>query len=300
MLAPNVAIADTLLRAGADVHRQDEYGLDALSYALDHGHEPLIAHLLQAGADINRRNRYGWTRLRSAAFGRDPEMVALLLRLGADPTQDRGKLLSAASWYASAGYHAGTERTIDLLVAAGEEVNATDHHGYTALHCAVHGYAHTPSDEHWWNASSDGSDETATRALLKHGADPNAAGSNSMTPLLLVVRSSFGAEPCIAALLDAGADVEKAAHGGITPTMWAAAYGQVENLRLLLAHGADAGRVDRFGHDARYYARQYLASLRAEAEEERSADEENAQAQEWRQEREQSARSCIALLETRG
>lgn len=297
MLAGNVAMAEALLDAGADLHHQDAIGFDVLSYALDSGNEALVARLLQAGADLNRRNMYGWTRLRSAAFGRNPEAVAQLLKLGADPALDRGKLLSAASWYGSTGYGEATERTIDLLVGAGEDVNATDHHGYTALHCAVHGYAHTPSDEEWWNASSDGSDETATRALLKHGADPNAAGTNGITPLLLAVQSSAGAEPCIAALLAAGADVDKEGHLGITPLMAAAAYGMAENLRLLLAHGADAKRVDHFGHDAGYYARQYLAQLRAETEGDSSEGEVDEQSQVWRREREQNAQKCIALLE---
>jgi ankyrin repeat protein len=296
MWVRDVAIADALLAAGADVQRQDDYGFDVLAYVLDSGNDALIARLLQAGADLNQRNKYGWTRLRAAAFGRNPEAVAQLLKLGADPALDRGKLLSAASWYGSAGYSAATERTIDLLVAAGEDVNAADAHGYTALHCAVHGYAHTPSDEEWWNASSDGADETATRVLLRHGADPNAAGTNGMTPLLLAVQSSYGAEPCLEALVAAGAEVDKPGHLGITPLMAAAAYGMAENLRLLLAHGADATRADHFGHDAGYYARQYLAHLRAEAEEEGSTGAADEESHAWRRKREENAQRCLALL----
>ncbi len=295
MLADSVEMADLLLKAGADVHLEDENGNDAFHYALDQGDEAWLRQLLEAGADVNRRNRLGRTRLHWAAFGREPDLLALLLKLGADPSLDRGKLLSAASWYGREGYSEATERTIDLLVAAGEDVHATDDHGYTALHCAVLGYAHTPSDEHWWNASSDGSDETATRALLKHGADPDAAGSNGMTPLALAVQSDYGAEPCIAALLAAGADLEKAGPVGITPLMRAAYRGRVETLRLLLAHGADAGRVDRFGHDARYYAEEYRARLRSEAEE-NSAEEADEETHAWYQEQAENARLCLALL----
>lgn len=300
MFANSVGMVDLLLKAGADVHPVDDGNGDALSYALDRGDEAIIARLLQAGADLDWRDRRNWTRLRTAAFRREPDSVALLLKLGADPSLDRGKLLSAASWYANEGYAEETEQTIDLLVAAGEDVHATDDHGYTALHCAVLDYAHTPSDEHWWNASSDGSDETATRALLKHGADPNAAGRNGMTPLLLVVQSSNGAGPCITALLAAGADLEKADPGGITPLMRAAYRGRAENVRLLLDHGADASRIDRFGHDARYYAEQYLAHLRSKAGEEGAAEEADEETQAWQQKQEQRAQLCIALLDGPG
>jgi ankyrin repeat protein len=305
MLAGDAAMAELLLDAGAQIDQVDEAGFDALSGALDNGDTELIQRLLQAGADLNRRNRHGWTRLRQAAFARNPDALGLLLRLGADPTLDRGRLLSAASWYGYAGYHEAAERTIDLLVAAGEDVHATDHYGYTPLHCAVLGFAVTPSDELWWNASSDGSDVTATRALLKHSADPNAAGSNGRTPLLLAVESGYESTPCVKALLAAGADIEKAGRGGITPLMRAAYCGQAEDVRLLLAAGADLRRVDHFGHDAAYYAEQRLANLNEEAEAEVAETAEETEVERrmkeerlrWREERSQNAQRCRALIE---
>lgn len=298
MLADSAEMADLLLNAGADVHLLDVDDRDALFYALERANEAVIQRLHKAGADLNWGDELGWTRLRIAAFHREPETLALLLNYGADPARNRGKLLSAASCQVRAGDNEATERTIDLLMAAGEDVHATDDYGYTALHsaCAALNFTYTPVDEHWWNAASLGPDETATRTLLKYGAAPNATGSNGMTPLLLAVQSAYGAGPCIEALLAADADLEKTGPAGITPLMRAAYRGRDENLRLLLAHGADASRVDRYGHDARYYAEQALACLRSELEKERSAEEPDEEILSWYQEQEENTQLCLALL----
>ena len=108
--------------------------------------------------------------------------------------------------------------------------------------------------------------------------------------------SGYGTGPCSEALLAAGADLEKAGPGGITPLMRAAYRGHVENLRLLLAHGADVNRVDRFVHDARYYAEQYRVHLRSETEEEGSAAEADEARQAWFQAQKQRAQLCLVLL----
>ncbi|MCB0120993.1 MAG: ankyrin repeat domain-containing protein, partial [Caldilineaceae bacterium] len=228
--------------------------------------------------------------------------------LGADPSLDRGKLLSAASWNATAGDNPAVAATIVQLVAAGEDVNATDGHGYGPLHCAVHGYNHTPDEATWWNASSDGSDVSATRALLAHGADPNLAGANGMTPLLLAVESSYESTPCVAALLEQGADPALAGHGGITPLMRAVNAGEAENVRLLLAQGVDVQQRDRYGHDALHYATERLQQLmtpeQADEDENEEAGKEllEPELRAWMAELNQraidKAALCVALLKT--
>src|SRR5690606_26566483 len=135
--------------------------------------------------------------------------------------------------------------------------------------------------------------------LLKHSADPNAAGTNGMTPLLLAASAGYGGKLCVAALLDAGAEVDKTGSGGITPLMLAASHRQVESVRILLTHGADARRSDGYGHDALFYARQSLVSLSEDADV--SGIEEDAETKAWHlqytQEQEANGQRCIALLE---
>lgn len=110
------------------------------------------------------------------------------------------------------------------------------------------------------------------------------------------IGSGYGTGPCSEALLAAGADLEKAGPGGITPLMRAAYRGRVENLRLFLAHGADVNRVYRFGYDARYYAEQYRVQLRSETEEVGLAEEADEELQAWFQAQAQRTQLCIVLL----
>ncbi len=299
MQAGTADVAAALLAAGADVDQVDDLGLDAMAHALESANGDVARSLQQAGADVNARNRYGWTRLRQAAFMRNVPALELLRDLGADPGLDRGKLLSAAAWYSSEGYVPATEQAIELLIELGEDVNAADDHGYTALHCAVSGDAHTPSDETWWNASSDGSDQTAARTLLRHGADPNRAGEDGFTPLLLAASSGLWADACIEALLAGGAEPNQPNLAGTTPLMLAAGRARAANLAILLAKGADPRRCDHYGQDALVYARRYLDDLLKEIDEVRSApDEEQSLILGYLQPREAEARTCIATLET--
>jgi len=298
MRAATGDVVAALLAAGANITQTDDLGLDAMAHALESANGDVARALQQAGADVNARNRYGWTRLRQAAFMRNVPALELLRDLGADPGLDRGKLLSAAAWYSSEGHVQATEQAIDLLIALGEDVNAADDHGYTALHCAVSGDAHTPSDETWWNASSDGSDQTAARTLLRHGADPNRAGDDGFTPLLLAAASGLWADACIEALLAGRADPNKPNLAGTTPLMLAAGRARAANLVILLANGADSQQRDHYGQDALAYARRYLDGLLKEIDEVRAApDEEQSLILEYLQPREAEARTCIASLE---
>ena len=76
------------------------------------------------------------------------------------------------------------------------------------------------------------------KALLDAGADPNAAGPDGQTPLMIVARTANVAAAKL--LLDKGANPNvKEAQRGQTALMWAAASSQGPMMRELLAHGAE-------------------------------------------------------------
>ena len=99
-----------------------------------------------------------------------------------------------------------------------------------------------PDASRLYHAARDGWSEVV-RWLLEHGADPNADGTPSgMKPLHIAAGSNRKTAACSltcsALLLDAGALVNTPSHSGIPPLLYAAVWGNLETLKLLLSRGA--------------------------------------------------------------
>jgi hypothetical protein len=76
----NIAIAQALLDAGADLEARDTKGETPLRRAVNCGHPEFISLLLARGADVNTRDKQGCTPLQAA---RRPDIAALLREHGA-------------------------------------------------------------------------------------------------------------------------------------------------------------------------------------------------------------------------
>jgi ankyrin repeat protein len=63
----------------------------------------------------------------------------------------------------------------------------------------------------------------------------------------MVYAAGNGNAACLQALLDAGGDLDQTDSEGETLLMWAAAYGKVDNVALLLARGARLDARDTRG-----------------------------------------------------
>ncbi len=90
------------------------------------------------------------------------------------------------------------------------------------------------------------------RFLTQHGANPNIADKNGITPLVLAANLGFidGVE----ALIKAGARVDVANNAGETPLISAVHRKDTALVRLLLSNGASPDRNDNSGRSARDYA----------------------------------------------
>ena len=117
---------------------------------------------------------------------------------------------------------AAEQRAVAVLRALmdqGEDVNAPQPDGATALHWAAH-----------WD------DVAMASELLVAGADPDAANDYGVTPLLLAAEN--GSAGMVAALLGAGAGPDAALPTGQTVLMTAARAGNVAAVEALLSAGA--------------------------------------------------------------
>jgi ankyrin repeat protein len=106
------------------------------------------------------------------------------------------------------------------LIAEGNEVNARQSDGATALH---------------WAAYRD--DLEIVNLLIKAGADAGAVNDFGVMPLSLACTN--GSAGVITALLDAGADVNGVLATGDTPLMTASRTGIADAVSVLLERGAD-------------------------------------------------------------
>lgn len=120
---------------------------------------------------------------------------------------------------------AGDLEQVRELIAQGENVDAMEADGSTALLWAAH-QSHPEMVE----------------ALLEAGADPDIANDFGVTPLLQASR--HGDARIMSALVGGGATVGLASPRGETPLMAASRSGNVEAVRLLLQRGADPNATE--------------------------------------------------------
>jgi ankyrin repeat protein len=100
-------------------------------------------------------------------------------------------------------------------------------------------------------ASREGHAEIV-QALVQARADVHKAAGNGVTPLIMA--SENGRLPVVQALLQAGADVDKAQDDGATPLIIASQYNHIPVMLALLRGGADANQTGADGHTLLYAA----------------------------------------------
>lgn len=269
----NVDLVAMLLARTKDVNAKEVAGgQTALMWAVAEMHPEVVRLLVARGADVHARSKGGWTPLLFAAQKGDVESARMLIAAGADVNERSspasGKLRSATGSMTPllVAAASGQEEIGIFLLNQGADPNASDGTA-TALHYAVRkGINYIRRDTVGDYDPRPNLAELA-KALLAHGADPNARikklpggslGSALInmvgaTPLWLAA-ASFD-DSLVRFLLAHGADPMLPTERGVTPLMVAAGVGRkddrpadeerraLENVKLLSELGNDVNEV---------------------------------------------------------
>ena len=130
----SIAVARALIAAGADVNAKDNIEDSPFLYAGAEGRNAILKMTLAAGADLKSTNRYGGTALIPAAHHGHVETVRILLgtAIEKDHVNKLGWTALLEAVILGDGGPLHTE-IVELLVAAGANVNIADRDGVTPL-----------------------------------------------------------------------------------------------------------------------------------------------------------------------
>jgi ankyrin repeat protein len=263
----SAAMVEKLLKAGVNPNATFlMHGETALMEAGRTGSVNAVKALLEHGADVNAKETLrGTTAAMWAAEQDHADVIRLLVDHGADLSvqsvvnqpKKRYGVNYKGTEFKSGGLTAlilaareGAVSSVEALVAGKADVNQVSGDGSTAMLVAI----------------QNGHYDVATY-LLNHGADPNLANEKGWNPLYLAVKHrniETGTIPVpnanqaldfVKLLLDKGANPnlrlkanteirngQRATwlnEAGATPFLRAALCGDIEVMKLLLAHGAD-------------------------------------------------------------
>ncbi|KAK6360671.1 hypothetical protein TWF730_006805 [Orbilia blumenaviensis] len=246
-----LTVMTILLKGGADINAQDEYGETALHKAVIYnnlpvcellineganrniqskeeksplyiaaydGYKEIVLKLLQGGEPkifVNAKNLNGWTALHGA-YDSAPITLALL-RAGADPNACNNSGATPMSFAAQTDQ----EEVLEILINHNGLVNGKDKKGWTPCHYATIG------------------DSIATfKLLISHKADINQVDSLGMTPLhFTITHQSVSIFDYITHHIDA--DINHVSESKGTPLTYAARKGSEDFVGALLTRNAD-------------------------------------------------------------
>jgi len=232
-------IVRMLLAAGAPVNAANHDQSTALMAAALSGDDKLVKLLLDAGAEVNAKDKEGETALFGAVrYGR-LDIVRLLLDAGADPNvSNQLPVNEADSGYTPLMYAAKRGvvpnspsvqdwlAIVKALLAKGGNPDARSARGTTAL-----------------SVAQDYGNQDIAKLLLQGGAKEVLTYKGLSLNDALLMAAGHGDAKEVKESLNAGADPEAASSAGVTPLLAAVYGGNAEAVRAVVEHGAQVNRV---------------------------------------------------------
>jgi ankyrin repeat protein len=229
----DVAAAELLIRAGANVAAANRDQATPLFLASVNGNAALIEMLLKAGADANAPVLWhGETALMVAARTGKLDAVKALLDHGAQVNAKEDLHGTTALMWAAEQGHAAV---LQLLIDRGAEVNAQA--AVLPIRKRGRGFA----------------SETALKAAASGAAGKGSLPlKGALSPLVYAVRE--GAMDCVQILVKAGADVNGLSADGSSPLLVAVQNGFYQVAQFLLDRGAKPNAANNKGWTPLYLA----------------------------------------------
>ena len=184
-----------LLNAGADINHLDQYGITALTCAVQYGQRGVCERpeflqctecakfLIEAGADVNACGTSGITAMYYVVDTGDEALLRALIKAGKGRYFVSKKLPGGDTVLMKAA-DKGNNRFVDLLIEAGADVNDVNSSGSTALMLAA-AMNHHECVKSLTKAGADVNkvDDSGNTALIE------AASSCSITPVRLLLHA---------------------------------------------------------------------------------------------------------------
>ena len=195
----------------------------ALMWAADMGICECVNKLVSAGADVNKMDNAKCTALTYATKGGQGGCMEILIEAGADVNKGTGLVMM------DMGYRSECKKTALMWLLS------SDLQGHRSLADGESMCYHMNNSQ--YNARIQKSSCNGFDALLAAGADVNIIDEKGRTALIYAAMQQDKPQ-YVKKLLDAGANVNMADFGEISPLMSALLYQAVKNVDLLLKAGA--------------------------------------------------------------
>lgn len=206
--AGNLERVKLLIKSGIDPNSRNNNGDTPLRFAAENGHLEVIKYLVeQEGVDINARNNSGTSPLMVASLNNDPKIVNYLTHFGANVNvtatafvrrirEGEGEVDTTVEGWTPlmAAAQMGDNKTIQALLDANADLNATDNDNWNALMYAVQS-GHLDTARYLVKAGIDLNVESAFKqTALSIAVD---AGNQPMVDFLKSVNAKDSSEPLL-------------------------------------------------------------------------------------------------------
>src|SRR5688572_3123097 len=222
----NLQAVKALAEKGADLNKASGDGSTAMVVAIQNGHYDVARYLVEKGADINKANEKGWTPLYLSVKHRN-------LETGTIPVPNQHQAFDFIKLLLERDVDVNARIGFNTEIRNGQRATWFEEDGATAfVRAALCG------------------DIEVMRMLLAKGADPTIKTTDGTTALMAAAgvgytegfiqyRSKEDSIAAVKLLLELGADVNAKNDGNMTALHGAAHRAALEEIKLLVAHGAD-------------------------------------------------------------